>query len=225
MDSLTARVIVLALGVAASPVPVVGVLLVLLGKRARVGGLAFAGAWVLGNATAITISIAFAGSIEVSRVGYDLPFEGLMTALLGVGLILSAWLARRGRFRSGDPFATPDWVKAIDNLSPAGGAFVAFTNATTSPKNLGLAIVAGSAIEGATTPWAAPTAEALLYVAVASLTIVTPVAMYFIFGPRAEETLGRARAYLTSRASAMMELSFMVVGVALAAKGLYNLLG
>jgi hypothetical protein len=222
---ITARVALLGLGVAMSPVPIAGVLVVLLGKRARAGGLAIAAAWVLGNTVAIAVAIAFAGSLSVPKQGYDLPFEGLMSALLGIGLVVSAGLARRGRFRSDDPFAPPEWVNAVDRLSPSGGAFVAFTNATTSPKNLALAIVAGAAIQDATAFWAAPLAEALVYVACAATTIVTPVVIYFVFGTRAAALLGRARAFVTTRASAMMEITFMIVGVALMAKGILNLLG
>jgi hypothetical protein len=225
MDSVTARVVVLALGVAMSPVPIVGVLVVLLGKRAHSGGLAFAAAWVLGNATAIAVAILFAGRVQAPHQGFDLPFEGIITALLGIGLIVSAWLSRRGRFRSGKPHAVPNWVNAVDSLSPAGGAFVAFTNATTSPKNLGLAIVAGATIQSAALPWAgAPLAEAFIYVVVASLTIVTPVLMYFVYGERAEDVLGRMRTYVTEQAAAVMEIGLLVIGIVLTFKGLYNLL-
>ncbi len=44
---------------------------------------------------------------------------------------------------SEDPGAAPKWVDAVDDLSPMGGAVVAFSNALTSPKNLALAIAAG----------------------------------------------------------------------------------
>lgn len=226
MDGFAVRIAVLALGVAISPVPVVAVLVILLGRRARVGGLAIAGAWVLGHALAITIATAFAGTIRPPRQGYDLPFEGTIAALVGVGLVLAAMLARRGRLRSEDPQAAPDWVNAVDKLSPGGGAFVAFTNAITSPKNLALAIVAGSAIQEAMSlTGETPLAGILVYVAVASVTVVVPVVMYFAYGERAEATLSEWRSYVSARAAAIMELSLLGLGVALMARGLYNLLG
>jgi hypothetical protein len=226
MDGLVVRVAVLGLGVAMSPVPVVGVLVILLGRRARLGGLAVAGAWVLGSLVAIGIAIAFAGTITPPRQGYDLPFEGMMAALLGAGMVLLAWLARRGRLRSENPHATPDWANAVDMLSPTGGALVAFTNATTSPKNLALAIVAGSAIQEAMTlTGGLPLAEVLVYVGAASLTVVVPVVVYFAYGKRAETTLADWRRFVSARAAAILEISMLGLGIVLMFKGLYNLFG
>ena len=96
-----ARIAVLALGVALSPLPIVAVLIILLTKRARAGSLVFLAAWVAGTATAITIATVFAGTLKTPKVGLDLPFEGGVTVLLGIGLAVTGWLARRGRLRAG----------------------------------------------------------------------------------------------------------------------------
>jgi hypothetical protein len=219
-----ARVALLAMGVALSPLPIVAVLIILLTKRARVGSLVFSAAWVLGNAAAIALAVAFAGSLGRPRQGLDLPAEGLVTVLLGIGLFTTAWLSRRRRWRSEDPQATPKWVEAVDGLSPLGGAVVAFSNALTSPKNLALAIAAGVTIRAATRIPAEIVASSLLYVAVASLTIVTPVVVYLIAGKRAEPLLARWKQRVTSRAAVVMEIGLFVFGLGLALKGLYNLL-
>ncbi len=218
------RIAFLAMGVALSPLPVVAVLIILLTKRARVGSLVFSAAWVLGNVTAITLAVAFAGRINGPRQGFDLPSEGLATLLLGIGLFVTAWLSRRRRWHTEDPQATPKWVEAVDNLSPMGGAVVAFSNALTSPKNLALAIAAGLTIRGATRLPGAIAASELLYVVVASLTIVTPVAVYLVAGRRAEPILARWKQKVTSRAAVVMEIGLFVFGLGMALKGLYNLL-
>ncbi len=219
-----ARIVVLALGVALSPVPIVAVLIILLTKRARRGSLVFLAAWIAGNAVAITLAIAFAGNINLPSEGLDLPSEGLMTLLLGVGLFITAWLSRRGRWRSEDPEVVPKWVAAVDDLSPAGGAVVAFTNALTSPKNLALAIAAGIAIHDAVALPANRVSAALLYVAVASVTILTPVVVYLVAGKKAEPTLARWKRNVTLRAAVVMEIGLFVFGTGLALKGIYNLL-
>jgi hypothetical protein len=219
-----ARIVVLALGVALSPLPIVAVLIILLTKRARVGSLVFSAAWVLGNATAIAVAIAFAGKIKAPGQGLDLSFEGAVTLVFGVGLIVVGWMSRRGRWRSEDPTATPKWVEAVDGLSPMGGAAVAFSNALTSPKNLALAIAAGIAIRDAVKLPAERTSAALLYVAVASFTILAPVVVYFVAGKRAEPLLERWKRNVTMRAAVIMEIGLFVFGAGLAVKGIYNLL-
>jgi hypothetical protein len=224
VDGLTLQVIVAGLAVAASPLPIVAVLIILLTKRARVGSLVFAAAWLAGNAVAITVSIVLAGKMAPPRLGLDLPAEGLGALLLGFGLFVTAWLSRRSRYRAEDPTATPKWVDAVDGLSPLGGAVVAFSNALTSPKNLALAITTGLAIRSSSNSPEWWVEMGLLYVAVASLTIVTPVVLLFVAGDRAEPTLARWKRNVTARAAVIMELALFVLGVMLASKGVYNLL-
>lgn len=207
-----------------SPLPIVAVLVILLTRRARVGSLVFATSWVLGVGCAIGLAIVFAGGIKPPRYGTDLPSEALATMLFGVGLVAAGWTARRGRQRSKDPAAAPRWVGAVDNLSPVGGALVAFSNALTSPKNLALAIAAGAYIQSATLLPREETLAALLYVVVASVLVVTPVVVYFVAGESAQPMLARWKAYVTARAAVIMELTLFVLGIGLALKGVYNLL-
>jgi len=101
---------------------------------------------------------------------------------------------------------------------------VAFSNALTSPKNLALAISAGVTISSATQEPAESAAAALLYVAVASVTILTPVVVYLVAGKKAEPTLARWKQRVTSRAVSVMEVGLFVFGTGLALKGAYNLL-
>lgn len=222
--ALLARIVPLALGVALSPLPIVAVLVILLTRRARIGSFVFASAWMVGTACAITIAITFAGRLKPPRYGLDLSSEGLVTLLFGVGLIMTAWLSRRGRRRAENPDAAPAWVGAVDNLSPMGGALVAFSNALTSPKNLALAIAAGAFIQSATPPLGEETLAAIVYVLVASVFVVTPVVVYFVAGKKAQPILARWKSIVTARAAVSMELMLFVFGAALALKGLYNLL-
>jgi len=219
------RIVTLALGVALSPLPIVAVLVILLTKRARISSLVFVAAWVLGVATAITLALFFADQATQPPQGIDLPAEGLITFLLGLGLVIIAWLARRGRFRSADPDAPPTWVGAVDNLSPWGGALVAFTNATTSPKNLALAIAAALTIKNNIRPPAETTLAVAVYIAIASVTIVTPVVLFFVGGERSKGILREWKAKVTSSAAAATEIIAFFLGVGLAVKGLMNLLG
>jgi hypothetical protein len=219
-----ARILPLALGVAASPVPVAAVIILLLTKRARPNSLVFVAAWIAGNTVAITVAILFAGRITEPKVGMDFPAEGLGLALIGVMLAAAAVVSRRARMRRPDQGNPPAWLGAVDNLSSWGGAVVAFSNATTSPKNIALALSAGLVINKAAQPFASQTAEALFYVAVASTSIVIPVALFFVGGQRAVEILERWKARVTEHASGFMEIAIFVIGVGLAVRGLYNLL-
>jgi hypothetical protein len=223
LGSLFLRIATAGFFVALSPVPVVAVLIILLTKRARLSSLVFASAWVAGNAVAIAIGIIFANQIRVPHAGQDLPAEGVVTLVLGIGLITTAWLSRRGRQRTPEE-NPPRWVAAVDNLSPVGGALVAFSNATTSPKNLALALTTGVAIRASLPHFGSELAAGMVYVFFASLTIVIPVLVYFVVGERARPTLARWKERVTSRAAVTMELLLFAAGIFLAAKGVWNLL-
>lgn len=224
MGGLIVKVATAAIGVALSPVPVVAVLIILLTKRARSSSFVFATAWIVGNAIAITIGILFANKVHKPAFQQDLPIEAVVTVLVGIGLIVMAWTSRRGRQHSANPEAPPRWINAVDNLSPFGGALVALSNATTSPKNLALALATGLTIRNATPRPAEQAAAGLVYVVVASVTVVTPVVMYFVAGDRATPVLAKWKQYVTANAAVGMELVLFVLGLALAAKGVYNLL-
>jgi len=221
---LFARILPPALGVAASPVPVVAVIILLLTKRARPNSLVFLVAWVLGNAVAISVAVLFAGRIPEPSAHLDFPAEGMAVLLLGLGLVVSAVISRRARLSRPDHGNPPAWIGAVDNLSSWGGAVVAFSNATTSPKNIALALTAGLAIGNSSEPAVAESATAAFYVLIASMSIVIPVSLFFIGGERAVAILGRWKERITSRASGFMEVLLFVLGVGLALRGLYNLL-
>jgi len=201
------------------------VLIMLISNRAKPGSIALAVCWVLGNTLAISLAVYFSALVATPRQGLDLGSEGVFTLLLGIGLVVMGVLAHRGRRRSPDQDATPAWVNSVDQLSPLGAGFVAFTNATTSPKNLALAISAGRFITNSGLRDPQMVMGALWYVAVASVSIVVPVILYFVGGEKSVVILRRWREIVTANAAAVMEITLLVLGIGLSAKGLYNLLG
>jgi hypothetical protein len=222
--ALTLKIATLALGVAASPLPVVAVLVLLLTKRARVASIVVLVSWLAGVTAALLIALLFAGSVTPPPAGVDTPWEGSFALLLGIGLVTMAALSRRGRFRQADPDATPSWVKSVDNLSPVGGAIVVFLNATTSPKNLALAITAGRLISQVRPPLPEAAFWVVLYVGIASLTISIPVGLYLFGGERSVTVLDNWKQAVTMHAAAVMEITVYVLGLAMTARGLFNLL-
>jgi len=224
LGSLFIQIVTLALGAAASPLPVVAVLIILITKRARPGSIIAALGWILGNILIIGLAVVFAGTIPEPRGGTDLWWEGTFTVLLGIGLVVMGVHARRGRLNSPRPESPPTWVSSVDHLSPMGAGLVTFSNATTSPKNLALAITAGKLISRSGLSVSAMTSATVLYVVVASLSVVVPVVLYFVGGEKSVASLKRWRDGVTEHAAAVMEITLLVLGLGLSLKGLYNLL-
>ena len=97
-------------------------------------------------------------------------------------------------------------------------------NATTSPKNLALAITAGKFIAARGLSATQASAAIGYYVVLASVSIVIPVVFYFVGGEKSTSTLRRWRDVATVNAAAAMEITLVVLGFAMSVKGLHNLL-
>ena len=224
MGNLAVQLATLGLGVAASPLPVVGVLIILLSKRAFPGGLTLAISWVVGVITALAITIHFSASIRMPPAGTDLETEGIFALLLGIGLIVMGALSKRGRLRSPSGGEPPAWVNSVDGLSPIGAGLFAFSNATTSPKNLALAITAGRAVTESTLFVQGALPAILIYIVLASSSVVVPVLIYILGGQRSVALLESWRERITAHAAVIMEILLFVLGIGMSVKGLYNLL-
>jgi len=205
-------------------VPIVALLVLLITERARIGSLVMTASWILGNFLAISIAVFFSSSFPPPRAGLDLGWEAALTFILGVGLLVTAVFARMARVRRPSDQGPPAWVRSADNLGPVGGSALALSNAMTSPKNLALVISAGRIISGSTNRASVIWESILLYTAVTSISLLVPTVIYFIGGERSVATLTNWRDFLTAHAAAIMEVLCLVVGIALSAKGLYNLL-
>jgi hypothetical protein len=220
-----AAIVPLALGVAISPLPIVGMLVLLLTKGARLNSLVMLACWIVGNAIAIGIAIAFAGRIPQPRHGTDLTAEAVFASLVGLALIGMAaisWFGRKDKPGGGEP---PAWLQRVDNLTPWGGALIALSNALTSPKNLALTLTAGVVISRATPSSSIEIASsAVAYVAIASVLIVIPVIFYFVGRDRSVAILTRWKANVTAHASAFIEIVLLVIGIAMTVRGVSNLI-
>lgn len=225
MNSLVVQLATLGLGVAASPLPVVGVLIILLSKRAFPGSLTLAVSWVLGIVVALAVAMGFSASIRMPRAGTDLQSEGVFALLLGVGLMITGAITKRSRSRSPQSQEPPLWVSSVDGLSPVAAGLLAFSNATTSPKNLALAITAGRRVVESSVSYYGAASAIAAYVLIASSSVMIPVIIYIFGGRRSAAILQGWRQRITQHATVIMEIMLFVLGVAMSAKGLYNLFG
>ena len=214
----------LAIGVAISPLPIVGMLVLLLTKGARRNSLVMLSSWILGNAAAIGVAVIFAGHLPEPKHGTDLPAEYLFAALIGAALIGTAaisYLSRRRKPHAGEP---PAWLSSVDNLTPWGGAVIALSNAITSPKNLAFTITAGLIISKSIGNYAERVAAGFYYVLIATTLIAVPVVFFYIGGEKSVVVLTRWKDKITMHASAFIEIVLLVIGIAMTVRGLSNLL-
>jgi Sap, sulfolipid-1-addressing protein len=114
----------------------------------------------------------------------------------------------------------PGWMAGIEEFAPGKAAGFGLVMAGANPKNLLLAVGAGSAPALVGGSGTAVVVSLVVFVLVASLTIAGPVLYYLLGGQRAKTALDSVKGWLVMHNDAVMMVLFLVFGVDLIAKGI-----
>jgi len=210
---ISSAVVPLALAAAASPLPLLGVLLLLLTPRAVANGLAFTSGW---SAALLVVGAGvlavFGSDSALSRSGvYVAPVE----ALLGVVLVLLAGWHWRRRPRSGSAVRVPGWLAAADDCTPARAFAVGIVMVVLNPKVLTLVVVAATTIGAGSADVAIRGMALLLFAGLGSVGVGIPLALRVALGMRATRRLSHWRNWLVSNGAAVTTTVLAALGLLL----------
>ena len=119
MGQAVGQVLAFAVAVGLSPIPIVGVVMMLATPRARSNGPAFLGGWVLGLAVLGTVVLLVASGAEAAEGEQPANWVGVLKLVLGGGLLALAVKQWRGRPRTGEEAELPAWMSAVDHFTAA----------------------------------------------------------------------------------------------------------
>lgn len=213
-------VLVFAVGVAISPVPIIAVILMLFSQRARVNGPVFLFGWSVALAVASGVSyvLAVQGNASTSSAAAETIAWGKI--VFGVLLLLLAARNWRQRPALGVVPEPPKWMVGIDGLAPGKALGLGLLFAGVNPKNLMLALAAGTALAELGLSTSEAVWSLVVFVVIASLTIAGPVIYYLVGGETAKSRLDDLKNWLAVHNNAVMAVLFLVFGFDLVAKGL-----
>lgn len=200
-----------ALGVAASPIRISAVVLMLSTPTAR-------NAWVFVAAFILGLSGA---AVAVWLTGWEIPDSssgGLLQLGLGVallGLAAGQWTARR----RGDALQPPGWMRSVDRLTTPRAAATGLLFSAANPKNLGLTIAVAAGIAGAGLSPTGEVSALAAFVVLASLPMLVPIAATVVFGSGASAMLERVRHWLVAHGHTVILVVFVVIGLELVVVG------
>ena len=117
----------------------------------------------------------------------------------------------------------PGWMSAVDQFTPVRAFGMAILLAGVNPKNLGLTLAASSTIAQAGLKDAEPWIALLVFVALASVTVLLPVVYYLIAGDAAKRTLDTMKSWLTANNATLMFALFLILGAKLVGDGVGGL--
>lgn len=206
-----------AVGVAISPIPIIAVILMLGTPRARTDGPAFAAGWVVGMVAVAVVVLLLTGSADTSSTADD----GVNWVKVAIGLLFLA-LARRewkSRPKAGEQPEMPGWMQAIDKLEP-GKAFVLGAGLSgLNPKNLALTAAAAATISQAGLSTADSAVAVLVFVIIASITVVGAVVFYLAAEEQAKVPLASIKEFMADHNAVIMMVILVILGAKILGQG------
>ena len=209
-----------AIGIALSPIPIVGVVMMLATPRARVNGLAFLAGWVLGLAIVGTLVLLVAGGAGASEGGAPADWVNWLKIVLGLALLHLALKQWRGRPRAGETAEMPGWMRSVDHFGPGRACGLAVLLSAVNPKNLVLAIGAAGTISQVGLDALQDTVAMAIFVTIATLGPAVPVVIYFAMGERSRRLLDELRDWMTHNNATIMAVICLLIAAKLIGDGI-----
>ena len=208
-----------AIGVAASAVAVIALVLILQGSRALSSGLSFTLGWVLGVGVVCAAGVAFGLAVSDDPARWT---QWLRT-LLGALLLVAAIRKWRQRVPSGQEPTPPKWMSGLQDSAPGKAAVLGFLLGGINPKNLMLTLGAAATLGAGGLSSSELWITGIAYVVVASVTVLVPMGIYILMRSKADELLANLGEWMKSNSDAITTVVLVIFGVKLLLGGLAGL--
>jgi Sap, sulfolipid-1-addressing protein len=214
MDEIAA----LAIGIAASPFPIIPAVLLLFTDRPRTTAFAFFGTWFLAIALTVVAFAALSGVIATN----DQPASWLswVRIIAGLGLIAFAihkWVSRSATAE------LPSWMRTLENATPRSACLLALLLSIANPKVLVLAAAGGIDIGSADWLIQQQIIAVGVFAGVASISVTAPLLAYTVAGSRVLGPLSHAKDWLLRNNVAVLVIVFLLLGALLTLNGVTGL--
>ncbi len=208
-----------AIGVAASAVAVIALVLILQGSRALSSGVSFTLGWVLGVGVVCAAGVAFGLAVSDDPARWTQWLRSLLGALLLV-VAIRKW---RQRVPSGQEPTPPKWMSGLQDSAPGKAAVLGFLLGGINPKNLMLTLGAAATLGASGLSSSELWITGIAYVVVASVTVLVPMGIYVLMRSKADELLANLGEWMKSNSDAIAIVVLVIFGVKLLLGGLAGL--
>ena len=215
MGEAFGQMLPLAVAIAANPIPISVVVLMLGGPRALANGLAFTAGWFVGIAALGTLALIIADEAGASDDGRPSTWVNVLKLALGAALVVLAVTKWRRRPGGDDEAEMPAWMGAIDAFGPVKAAGAGVALSAVNPKNL-LFVIAAAATEAQAGLSASHQAIVwIVFTLLSTVGVAIPVVLYLALGERAPALLDRIKVWLIRNQAAVLSVLCLVIGAML----------
>ncbi len=215
MADATGQILAFAVAAAISPIPIIGVILMLGTPRARSNGPALVGGWVVGVTAVGTIVLLASGGAGAEDQGQPADWVDALKLVLGGALLVLAVKQWRQRPRRGEQAKMPTWMQSVDHFTPGRAAGLGVALSAANPKNLVLVIGAAAAIAQTGASAGAQAAALAIFTLITTLGIGIPVALYLRLGERSRPALDSTQDWMRQNNAVIMTVLCLVIGAKL----------
>jgi len=209
-----------AVGIALSPVPIIGVVLMLATPRARQNGLAFLLGWIVGLAVAGTVVLLISGGADAGEGGDPSDWVNVVKLVLGVVLLWLGLKQWRSRPRAGEQATLPAWMERVDRFNAPRAMGLAVLLSAVNPKNLVLIVGAAAAIAQTAISGGDQAIALAIFVVLATLGPAIPVVIYIVMGERSRPLLDDLKGWMSRNSNAIMTVICLLLAAKLIGDGI-----
>lgn len=214
MPSVIVEILPYALGVFASPLPVIVGVILLFTPRPRPTSVTYVATWVAGVTLAAVVFTLLAGYI--GDHDQDAAWAPWLRVVLGLLLLAMGVKLWRGRAAE----ESPRWLDAVLEAGPREAVRLGVLMSAANPKELVMALGAGVVIGSSEVGAGTAVAALVVFVFVGALSVVAPLAVFLVGGDGTLERLGVAREWLQRNNAVVASIVLVALGVWLLVGGL-----
>lgn len=209
-----------AIGIALSPVAVVGFILMLVSAGGMPKAWAFLFGWGLGAALVLVIVGTLVSGTTGDSNDESRPIVAILQLLLGAGMMYLAWHTWKGRPAEGEEPDLPAWMQKMDTVTVGRAAGLGLMLCALNPKNLALLVSSAGAIGQASLEGGEVLLIHALFILVACLGMLCPILVYLAAGEQGPRILGSVRQWLIANNATIMTMLFLILGANVLGKGI-----
>lgn len=211
----------IGIAAAASVVPIMATILILVSDRRDGSAVPYAGGWVIGAAAFVLLATVAAQFLPDGRPRQRDTAVGVAEVIVGGALMLLGVVALVRRRRP-SAARVPGWMSKVDSLDPLP-AFGLGMALNVRPKALLLAVAAGLILHTASLTPEAAAVGITFFTVLATSTVVLPVLLTVLSPRRMQPRLHAAHAHLVDWGTVVTGVAMVVVGALLLVAGYRNL--
>ncbi len=225
MGKAIGEILPLAVALAAGPLPIIAILLILVSEDARAKGVGFVFGRIVGLALIVAAGLVIFTLINDPALGHrDHPRPAMSVARIVIGVLAIALASRMWRRRN-EPSRPTLLTRRVEGLTVKGSVGLGLMVSVIDPASLSLGFLVGVDIAAARLPVPTAVIVAAAFVALSTVTITVPLVGYLAGGQAVRDRLVGVKAWLQSNEKAVMIVLFLVIGAMLIGRGITDLAG